>query len=188
MPTQTSAELKSILARAAAEANAVFHGEAGIFKRLIAEHAELASLLQAVTSSDDVAQRSTLFERLKAKLTVHTEAEEKEFYALLEGRAETAETIQIHVDEHRVMAALLTTVQTLNPASNEWEELVGKLRIVFVGHVQREEASLFEASKGVINQPEAEKIEARFVDRKEEEASRLDDPTPQHTKFEMPLP
>lgn len=183
-----AAQLKSIFKGAAAETKAVLSGEAGIYKRLIAEHAELESLLHSVASSDDPVQRAALFERLKAKLTLHTEAEEKEFYALLEGRPETAEMIQVHVDEHRVMDALLATLQTLDPASGEWEELVGKLRTLFTGHVRREEGPLFEASKSVILSPQAEDIEARFVERKKEEAAVLDDPEPQHTKFEMPLP
>jgi hypothetical protein len=188
MDIQSAAELKSKIASAAAETKAVLAGETGIFKRLIAEHAEILSLLKAVQASADGEQRAALFETLRIKITVHAEAEEKEFYSLLAGREETAETIQIHQDEHRTMAALLTTVQNLEPLGGEWDELVGKLHVLVTEHVQREENKLFDASKPAISAPKAETIESRFVERKVEEAARLDDGEPQQGRYDLPLP
>ncbi len=186
MQTQTGA-LTSKIARVAAETKAALTGETGIFKRLIAEHAEVRSLMQAAQSTSDAEERTQLMDTIRTKLTLHTEAEEKEFYSLLEGREETAETIQIHVDEHRIMAALLATLQNLHPISSEWDELVGKLFILFNSHVEREEKKLFIASKPAIDASLAADIESRFVDRKVEEAGHLDEPENQH-KYDMPLP
>lgn len=188
MPVQSRPELKSKIASAAAEAKALVTGETGIYKRLIAEHAEIIALLEGMRQTQGSEGRSQAFVKLKTKLTLHTEAEEKEFYTLLEERPDTAETVQIQVDEHRVMMALVATLQNLEPASAEWDELVGKLADLLHAHVEREEKELFEKSKPVISTSASEEIESRFVQRKVEEAAHLDDPSPQEGKYELPLP
>lgn len=187
MPSQTAATLDSKIARLAAENKATLEGETGIFKRLIAEHAEVRALIVAAREENDGEQRLALFQTLKAKLTLHAEAEEKEFYNLLERAEATAETVQIQLDEHRVMEALLATLQNLHPIGSEWDELLGKLLVLFDGHVQREEHKLFVASKNEIDEPVAGEIESRFVEREAEQATHLDD-APQQKKYDLPLP
>jgi hemerythrin superfamily protein len=188
MVVQSGPELKSKIAGAAAETKALLAGETGIYKRLIAEHAELLSLAKTVQETAESEGRAQAFARLKSKLTLHNEAEEKEFYTLLEQRPETQETVQIQVDEHRVTMALVNTLQNLEPTSAEWDELMGKLRTLLCSHVEREENDLFEQSKPAIGKTDSEEIESRFVERKVEEAARLDEPRPQEGKYELPLP
>lgn len=183
MQVQSRPEVTGKFESAAAEA-----GETGIYKRLIAEHAEVIALVDTLRETKDSEGRTQTFVKIKSKLTLHTEAEEKEFYTLLEQRSETAEMVQIQVDEHRVMMALVATLQNLVPTSTEWDELVGKLAVLLHTHVEREEKGLFEQSKPVISKSNSEEIESCFVQREAEEAEHLDDPRPQEGKYERPLP
>jgi hemerythrin superfamily protein len=182
-----AAELKSKWVGTTSAAKSALTGEVGIYRRLKAEHAELLSLMEAAEGASDAAVRTELFGKIRQLFTVHAEAEEKEFYSVLTQFTETLECTQINVDEHRVLGAILTTLQNIEPLSAEWSELFGKFKMLFVGHIGREENELFEASKAFVTTQEAKDLETRFTDQKAVETTRLDQGELEFTRYEVPI-
>src|SRR5262245_32089706 len=73
-----------------------------IFHHLAAEHAELAILMQRVSSSaDDSSVCEEIFPEICANLLAHAHAEEKEFYPALRRFSELQDLISNCLEDHK---------------------------------------------------------------------------------------
>lgn len=147
---------------------AMLRGDAGIFKRLKAEHAEIASLLRqvAATKGNRVEVRRRLFPKIKNELLAHSKAEEREFYEVLKAFANTRDIVNRSGEEHGGIEQLLHSLETMNVEPASWMDVFEQLKLRVEHHVDEEEHKLFPLAKEHIDRRRAEAIETRYLETK----------------------
>lgn len=147
---------------------AMLRGDAGIFKRLKAEHAEIASLLKqvAATKGNGVEVRRRLFPKIKNELLAHSKAEEREFYEVLKAFADTRDIVHKSGEEHGGVEQLLHSLESMNVEPASWMDVFEQLKLRVEHHVDEEEHKLFPLAKQHIDRRRAEAIEARYLETK----------------------
>ncbi|HZO15109.1 MAG TPA: hemerythrin domain-containing protein [Polyangiaceae bacterium] len=147
---------------------AMLRGDAGIFKRLKAEHAEISSLLKqvAATKGNGVEVRRRLFPKIKNELLAHSKAEEHEFYELLKAFADTRDIVSRNAEEHGGIEQLLHSLETMNVEPASWMDVFEQLKLRVEHHVDEEEHKLFPLAKQHIDRRRADAIERRYLEAK----------------------
>src|SRR5437868_542354 len=115
-----------------------------IFHHLAAEHAEVATLLKRVAAtSEGSSVRAEIFPDIYTNLTAHAEAEEKEFYPVLERFTELKTLIARCHEDHALIKECLEKLHGSNMATKTWTMLFERFKNAVTSHVEREEEELF---------------------------------------------
>jgi hemerythrin superfamily protein len=157
-----------------AEAEEAIDLHAGIFRRLVDDHAQVMALMQHVIASPDEAEREELFEEIRRELLSHARAEQATFYAALREHASIEEMALHGWEEHEEVEELLGELEGLDPSDDEWMDLFVQMTTAVEHHVSEEEGELFAAAKDVIGKQQAEEIEREFAATKDEELEKLE--------------
>jgi hemerythrin-like domain-containing protein len=135
---------------------------ADIYTLLRRDHNELKPMLAELAQG-----RREPFERLAAKLKVHSEAEEKTFYKSLEDRAETkalvAEGYREHQEADRLSQELMTAKGGSGP---DFTAIAQELRESMEHHIREEEQELFPRARAILSEEEAGCLGERFEESK----------------------
>jgi hemerythrin superfamily protein len=170
MPHVTQAKAKAAAKLKGAKAAA--EGERGIFRKLQEEHVEVATLMKQIASDSDLGIRRKLFVKVKRELLAHARAEEKEFYSMLEHRAETRSLTAQSIDDHCEIEDLLEELDLLPYDDETWDDVFGELMERVEKHVDEEENQLFPAAQKIISADDAKQIEQRFTRQKSSELKK----------------
>jgi hemerythrin-like domain-containing protein len=120
---------------------------------LKSDHREAEGLMKRVEMADKGgASAMSVFQELKAALTLHTRIEEQVFYPALRGYDETRDMISESVEEHREVDELLAEMTAMSPEDDAFMDKLVELRDSVGHHVEEEETELF---------PKAEKVLGR---------------------------
>ncbi len=149
-----------------------------IYEYLHKDHEEIKSLMGEIKnlgpSHYDIEKQDYLFNILKKKLIIHSDAEEKSFYNPLKSYVKTKEDVEHGIEEHEEAETLLRelTDEALNGAA--WHQKFLKLKEAVEHHIEEEEQDVFEGAKKVLS-PEAEqKMEAEMKSLKHQLGSERD--------------
>jgi len=145
-----------------------------IFRLLEKDHREVKSLMDKIAAGGDATERKNVFQKVKDELTAHTQAEEQEFYSLLEQEEETAEKVGHSYEEHEEAARLLEEIAALDPDDEQWTSDFDQLREAVEHHIEEEENDLFPKARRLLGSRSEEigrRFEASKRDLKDEQSS-----------------
>jgi len=144
-----------LLAPIIATANGALRARRGHdpFERLIQDHREISSLLQAMEAAppDATARRTTLFLRFKRVLAKHALAEEDVVYPLLHEQIHAQEASKHLYDEHADMKIHLYELEQMLRDKVDWRERVAELHDLIEGHIRQEEDLEFPKLRQALN-------------------------------------
>lgn len=130
---------------------------------------ELFLRLEA-TGESDISGREQIYAALLHELDVHTRAEEKFFYSLLKGEADTRELILESLDDHRDVMRRLESLDAMDKGSAEWIAGMHACREAVERHVAEEESELFPRARKVLDEDTAAGVAEDIEAFKEEHA------------------
>jgi hemerythrin superfamily protein len=140
-----------------------FHGAAGVFETLIAQHEQLTALLERVKSARSPEERSETWTEVRRQLLSHERAEELEIYAALEGHAAARDMLDEHSRETRELEFSISELELIDSASDEWMAHVLEVAALFEEHARGEEETFFPAAQQLLGEPAARELEERFA-------------------------
>ncbi len=129
-----------------------------IYAYLRSDHRRIAKLVTELLDIRLPAIRQTLFEQIRAELSVHAAAEERTFYRTLVDAARdqgVAEKMARSEAEHDEIRELLDVLSDTPVSSDFWLEKFGELKHAVEHHVQEEEGEVFELAQTLLDRETA---------------------------------
>lgn len=105
---------------------------------LMSQHEQVESLIEDIESTDDLAEKATLFEALADQLAAHATIEEKLFYPAVMDES-TRELLVESTEEHLSVKRLLADMMELDPGDERFDAKLMVLRDQVVHHAHEEE-------------------------------------------------
>src|SRR5437016_2654205 len=95
-----------------------------IFHHLSAEHAEVSTLMERISASDESSNaRQEIFPEIRKNLLAHAHAEEKEFYPVLRRFPELATLVGRCLEDHKRIQAYLEELDAAGMTASSWTTL-----------------------------------------------------------------
>ena len=135
-----------------------------IIERLHQDHEKVEQLFEKLLDTGDGAEKSRrqLCEQLAEELKAHSEFEEEVFYpAVRDAGGKADDEVDEALEEHEEVKQMLDQIESLDPTSEEFLDLVMELRDAVQEHVRREEAEIFPMAKDAIEQDAAQQMTER---------------------------
>jgi hemerythrin-like domain-containing protein len=143
----------------------------GILQDLHDDHEEVASLLEAITDSEDQFERNSLFQEMRAKLLTHSHAEDEVLYRRLKASHDQASRkfVQDGEREHQLVEQQLQKMLAADDKmSDAWMAQVTELQKLVDHHVDKEESTGFRCARAEFDKDELETMGTQFQRRKDE--------------------
>ena len=147
-----------------------------IYAYLKKDHLKVADLMDQVLASQDPAERQSLFETIKAELTLHADTEEATFYKAVEDatKAKAVEEQMEHAHhEHDEIREYLQKLTDTPVDQEAWIETFGEFKHSVAHHVEEEEGDIFEKAKKYIDQTEAVQLAKDMDALKKQQAASI---------------
>ncbi len=120
---------------------------------LEAQHREVEELFEAISDSEDPAEKKELFETLADKLAIHTKLEEEIFYPAMRTKKTDDMVLEAFV-EHTSIKRLLADLLATEPQDELFDANMKVLEEQVEHHVEEEEDDLFPAAKKLLPREE----------------------------------
>jgi len=143
------------------------------FELLKSDHKKVAELFERIENASGKA-KSSIFERIRNELEIHTQVEEDIFYPALRKAEETRDITLEAYEEHRVVKELLAELAAGKP-SDQWDAKLTVLKENVEHHVDEEEDEMFGKAKDVLSTEEVDALGDRIAAEKR----RLGAPVPE---------
>ena len=138
-----------------------------IYDYIVRDHRDVAGLMDDILSIRLPAVRASLFEQVRAELSLHDSAEEQTFYAaIVAADREMAGRMRHSKLEHREVDDLLETLHDTPISSEFWLEKFGELKHAITHHVAEEEGEIFARGRQVITPAQAVQLAQDMEDVK----------------------
>ena len=139
-----------------------------IYEKLEQDHEMASELLEQLTQTteSDPEKRELLFHRLKNEVTLHSEAEDKTFYAALVEHEEIRDLVLEGREEHEVVTELLTELDQMSKDNAGWTSKFSELKDNIDHHVAEEESEMFSKARELLSEEEAEELGRSFEQEK----------------------
>jgi hypothetical protein len=132
-----------------------------IYAYLKADHRRVAKLMNDLLDIRLPAIRQTLFEQIRAELSVHAIAEERTFYKALINAAHEAgvtDKMRHSEEEHDEIRELLEVLTDTPVSSDFWLEKFGELKHAVEHHVHDEEGDVFRVAQSLLSRETARRL------------------------------
>jgi iron-sulfur cluster repair protein YtfE (RIC family) len=139
-----------------------------IYDILKQEHDQVMQLFDKAISNSS----RDVFMQLKSELDIHMAGEEKLYYPQLENKKEATEVTLEGYEEHHVAKMLLSELEKTPADDKRWLAKLKVLKESVQHHVQEEETEIFEKSRKVLSDSQAEEIGSKYMEFKQQEQSR----------------
>jgi hypothetical protein len=126
------------------------------------EHRKASALLQRLRASTQPGERKTLFIELKRELESDAVVEREHFYPPLLEREATAAIAGGGMRDLNRLHELLAKLEALPGEVALWQEYLDQLQQTLDEHVHKEEETLFQGARGVLNEPQREDLGERM--------------------------
>jgi hypothetical protein len=140
---------------AAHKSEAKVSGLAGVFVRLVQEHAELTASLLELRLSSDTALREALFPKVRDALLCHERAEARVVYAAMSKKEQTRLLATKHRRTAGELETLVELLSALDYSSAVWEPAFARLFDAFEQHTIEEESYNFPIAQRVLGEAKA---------------------------------
>jgi hemerythrin superfamily protein len=135
------------------------------------DHDKVENMFTQVEQGVTAAKGKTLFKNIYHELAVHTIIEEQVFYPALAGNPQFKALLKDAFSEHAQVKQQLGTIAYLEPASDEWNKMMGEVWKELKHHINDEEEKLFPKVREVMSEKE---LKALGAELKEAKSSTLD--------------
>ena len=144
-----------------------------VYKLLKTDHLKVKSIFGELeeTTERAVKTRESLFEKLKAELTLHAEAEEACFYPRFLEPEKTHDLTLEAIEEHKVVKTLLSELESEAKGTEEWAAKLKVLKENVEHHVEEEEGELFKLARTILSKEDADAVAEEIEAFKEKAAS-----------------
>ncbi len=152
-----------------------------IYEYIHKDHEAVADLMKQVVESDDPDECVTLFETIKAELTLHLGSEEQTFYAAVEEatRALEVKREMSHAHhEHDEVRQYLDKLSTMEIASAVWMRTFHELKLAVTHHVEEEETDVWADARQVLTDADAHRLAIEMDEVKNQLKAHLELPPP----------
>ncbi|MEO0499167.1 MAG: hemerythrin domain-containing protein [Pseudomonadota bacterium] len=136
-----------------------------IFKLLKEDHDKHREMLTGIADADP-ADRGDLFEKFQAEAVSHANAEEQSLYAEMMAKPDLQDEARHSVSEHKQIDEYVATLESLDPASDDWLATFLKLKHRYEHHIEEEEDEMFPEAKDALSQDKIQELGDKFADRK----------------------
>jgi len=137
-----------------------------IYDILKQEHVKVMQLFDEAISKES----KDVFMQLKSELDIHMEGEEKLYYPQLENKKEATEVALEGYEEHHVAKLLLSELEKTPADDKRWIAKMKVLKETVEHHVKEEESEIFEKSRNVLSDSQAEDIGSKYMEFKQEQS------------------
>jgi hypothetical protein len=129
-----------------------------VFEHLVHEHRQAEQVMQQLKEKP----QKRMFQQIMGALEQHLGGEEKGVYKALGKHKELHTHVLESIEEHRVVKRLLNEIAKLEPKDEVWQAKFKVLKESVEHHIQEEEGTIFPEAQRLIDQREAESLDARY--------------------------
>lgn len=134
-----------------------------IYEVIRQEHEEVADMLDALASEEDVEQREESLAELREALERHARAEEAVFYdVLMQHDEETRALARDAEKDHSEVRRLLAVLDATPPEEARWTATLAELTAAVQRHVETEENVIFAAVEAILDDDQARTLAETF--------------------------
>lgn len=112
--------------------------------------------------------------RIKAEIDPHMAGEEKLYYPLLEEKEESRDIARKAYIEHNEARSLMYELEGMGENSENWTVRLNELKDVIVHHIQDEENRVFEKSRSILSQQQAEELAQKYLEFKKSYTDKIE--------------
>jgi hypothetical protein len=147
-----------------------------IYEAIKADHDRHRALLETLeeTSGDSEARREA-WDEFYHEVKSHAAAEEETFYSKLISKTWGQDAARHSVHEHQELDDLMEELNGMDMSSPAWLQKFKTLRHDYEHHIDEEEEEVFARAKEEIPDDELEGYGRRFLDRKKEERTLIEE-------------
>ncbi len=147
-----------------------------IYDAIREDHDRHRALLRrlADTSGDEAARREA-WDEFYYEVKSHAAAEEETFYSKLISKTWGQDAARHSVHEHQELDDLMEKLREIDMSSPEWLKTFHTLRHDYEHHIEEEENEVFGRAREVIPEDEIDGYGDRFLARKQEERTLVED-------------
>lgn len=147
-----------------------------IYEAIKADHNRHRALLDRIgDTSGESAERRKAWSEFYHEVKSHAAAEEETFYSKLISKTWGQDAARHSVHEHQELDDLMEELNGSDMASPGWLRKFGTLRHDYEHHIDEEEDEVFARAREVIEESEIEGYGARFLERKKEERTLVEE-------------
>jgi hemerythrin superfamily protein len=145
-----------------------------IYDALKKDHDQVAKMMTRIEglSSRASASKVNLFEEMKAALTAHLRAEEKNFYDAMKLDKSAHDAALEGYEEHHLADVLMREISRLSPSDERWTAKFRVLKENIAHHVEEEEGEIWAKARKLFDEARAEELGEAFVSEKEKLLAR----------------
>ena len=136
-------------------------------------HRELLEQIGDTSGASDA--RKTAWDEFYHDVKSHAAAEEETFYSKLISKTWGQDSARHSVHEHMQLDELMEELNEMDMSSGGWLTKFKTLRHDYEHHIDEEEDEVFARAKEVIPESELKGYGERFLERKKEEATLIDE-------------
>lgn len=155
---EASAKIKST----ASQIGAALSGKVGVLNTLEGEHSEVSSLIKDVIDSDKVEEQRELYHKIRHELLVHTQGEEQGIYAQCRAHEATRNLADKAIQDHMEIKRLLSTLDSLDVGSAQWDQKFQALKAAVETHVEFEEQRLFPTVNDTFSSDSLRELDGKY--------------------------
>ncbi|MFC3908085.1 hemerythrin domain-containing protein [Legionella dresdenensis] len=146
-----------------------------IYTYLKHDHKEVKDIIQQIEDlkSSDTEQRDELFNKLKTKVKVHSDAEDKIFYKPLSKDKETKDEIPHAREEHAEVEEMLDRLSDTSLRGAAWNQLFKHMSQALLHHIEEEENEIFPDARKTLSTAEANEMESAMKAEKKKVKDHL---------------
>lgn len=141
-----------------------------IYDVLSKEHKLVLDMFEEAMRSGS---KEVLF-RIKTEIDPHMAGEEKLYYPLLEEKEESCDIARKAYIEHNEARALMYELEGMGESSENWAARLNELKDAITHHVQDEEGQVFEKSRNILSQQQAEELAQRYLEFKKSYTGKIE--------------
>ncbi len=130
------------------------------------DHNELRGFFGKYKSSDSDSEKQEIFEKIKAKLDVHTHIEETIFYPKLKEHEELEDITLEGIEEHHLGDVFVREISNLEDDSEKFEPKMEVLIESTEHHLMEEEGKMFPKVEKIFSSSDLEELGRQMAEEK----------------------
>lgn len=128
------------------------------------DHNELRGFFSEYKAGDSSDEKHKIFEKIKAKLDVHTHIEETVFYPKLLEKKELEDITREGIEEHHLGDVFVREISNLTEKSEKFEPKMDVLIESTEHHLQEEEGKMFPKVEKIFSESELDELGDRMAE------------------------
>lgn len=135
-----------------------------IYDKLRESHATQRELCQALrNSTPSVAERKSLFKRLRVELEAHAAAEERYLYCIMIMQDAGLKSARHALSEHHEIEELLEELTSTDPTVRGWMKRAQTLIDIVCHHLDEEESKFFQVSGKILTETQKKSLVKQYT-------------------------